>query len=540
MPKKPIKEIWKLLNKNSQLIIDLGFDASAHGCWINRRKKATGEAQYYKCNLSKRIITDENWNQVPRTSLSALLGSHIGKEPVFDGFRKCSNPKMKKRGNVVSSIRHPNMWVFDFDNHKKDAVLSQKLREIYERLIQHKELLVGHASGFNGLHVLCLTPYKCIVEQECKEYQNVKGKDVNGEVDIYNYAKNNGISVPGFDHYLYHKEDVLRFIDLLNVKTEGWISIYNEKYNQKIIYPEPIEVSQAYLKEQKVYKDSKANVKMHLEGTKNCIIKSKTNESDVGALEYIQGLMADKGNRTPRLLKRKNDPTNEHKKIIWALANLNILDIETFKQQFPDFEENHYKLIEERLEYINTARNHKEVTKGNFSNTNYAKSVKELRVLIEQLFIDNKIKYNKRLLSVATYLTNCMVHKKHSPGFIHYIEFCKMNDEEPVKERCYYDKVKECEECGLIYIPYKKYYKVGKKCRTTLKGHLFNILDYQRTKKTINKEYDYINVNIMYNNNLYNNKKDLSSFSTILCTAKNINTPSFDMFDMKNFYSLMA
>ena len=535
MLRKPIQEIWKLLNKNTQLIISLGFDASAYGCWISRRKRATGEVKYYKCNLSKRIITDEDWNQVPRTSLSALLGSHIGKEPVFDSFRKCGNPKMKKRGNIVSSIRHPNMWVFDFDNHDHSADLSQKLRETYERLIQHKELLVGYSDGFNGLHVLCLTPYKCIVEQESKAYIAV-----GGHVDIYNHSKDNGISVPGFDHYLYHQEDVLRFIDLLNIKTEGWISIYNEKYNQKITYPEPIEISQTYLTEQKVYKDSKANVKMHLEGTKNCTIKSKPKDSDVGALEYIQGLMADQGNRTPRLLKRKSDPTNEHKKIIWALANLNIHDIETFKQQFPDFEENHYKLIEERLEYINTARNHKEVTKGNFSNTNYANAVKELQILVEQLFIDNNIKYNKRLLSVATYLTNCMDHKL-TPGFIHYIEFCKMNDEEPLKERTYYDKVKECEEVGLIYIPNKKYYIVGKKCRTTLKGHLLHLLDYQRTKKTINKEYDYINVNIIYNTNLYNhNKKDLSSFLTILCTAKNANTPSFDMFDMKNFYSLRA
>lgn len=521
MPKKTVN--WDLLNNNSKLIALLGFDASNLGCWICQRVKAKDETQYRKCNLSQQIVMDKNWNQIRRTSLSALLGSNIGKEPVFGSFRKYSRPQMKKRGNVISKIRHPDMWGYDFDNHEKSAALSQKTQEIYARLYQFPELLIGYSEGFNGLHVFCLSSYKCIVEQECEEF-----KKAGGHIDIFNSKKGNGIGIPGFDHYLYKKDDVSRFIDLLNVEITGWLSIYNDKYSQKIKYPEPVIIDQIRLEEQKLYKNSKANVKMHLEGIKNCVIKCKQNGSE-NAFEYINSLMLDEGHRTPRLLSKQ-----EAKQIIWALANLNIQDIEEFRYRFPDFEENHYKLIEERLEYIN--ENRKEASKGKSNNSSYIKKIKELKILIEKLFVDSGIKYNKRLLSVATYLTNCK-DIKCTPGYIHYIEFCKMNNEEPVKERSYYDKVNECEEKGLIVIPNKKLYSVGKICRTIVKGHLLHILDYQRSRTIVSKAFNYIEANIIYNNN---NINKISLPSIITCTAKNIKTHIFEMFDMKDFYSLMA
>ena len=518
---KYTKAEWVILDKNTRLAACLGFDVSNTAFWTSKKDKNTGSTKYSKCNFSNGCVWDESLRTVRKTPLKSFLSSNFGKEPVFDEFRIPKKPNLIKWKNVIAPIAHPNIFVYDFDNHDNLASLSQKIQEIYERLHQNKNLLIGYKTGFNGLHVFCLVQHKCIVEKECEEFEST-----GGHIDIFNSEKGNGIGIPGFDHYLYKEEEVQHFIDIAEVQIEGRLSIYQSKPDQPIKYPKPLEISPDVIETIQLYKAAKANIKSHKDGVKNCVMWRHKTGVERG-VEYIESLMSAKGHRTEILLS-----SNGHVYINKALSNLNIQDIDTFKQMFPDFEENHYKLIEERIEYIKNANNKKTQNKTN-NNINYVQEIQELRASLKQFLIDNDIKSNNKFLSVVTYLTNCIHHNIRCPGYIHYIEFCKMNELEIIPERSYYRIVKECKDHRFISIPNSGVWLVGKKCREIIKGHLLYVFDFERSKKFLCKVFDYIQVNIAYNK-LYS----YSFFSTILCTAKNAIITITDVFNMQNFYYL--
>ena len=530
MAKKTRIEKRNIVNSNTIHTIELGFAADQTALTTNRKLKGTNETKYFACDLSEELIwVGDHYEKGHKTPFQTILSSHFGKEPVFDQFRSYKNPALKKRGNVISPIRHPNMWVYDFDNHDKKPELRLKLHEIYERLHQYKEFLVGYSEDYNGLHVFCLTTHKSIVEQEAKEYEQIEG----AHVDVFNCKINNKITVPGFDHYLYYQKDIERFKSLLDVKIEGRINIYQLRSEQKIKYPAPIEVPQEELERTKIYKDSAANIKLHLAGIKNCIRKHK-NQDNTNDIDFINTLMKDVGKRTEFLLS-----SDGHVFFTKFLANSNIRSIDTFKKYFSDFEDNHYALIEQMIQYIEEnnnyqPKNHKTI------NTNYTKQVNALRSSIEQWFKNEDIEHNKNLLSVATYLTNCIKHNITSPGYVHYIEFCKMNEEKPVPKSTYFDQVKKCEEYKWISIPKNNLYIVGKKCRNIEEGFLLRtFIEYafKLKEKKITKVFNYIEVNSIYNTLIYNIKTILS-LPIILCSPKHLKTHQLDIFNMKDFYSL--
>ena len=145
---------------------------------------------------------------------------------------------------------------------------------------------------------------------------------------------------------MYYQKDIERFKSLLDVKIEGRINIYQLRSEQKIKYPAPIEVPQEELERTKIYKDSAANIKLHLAGIKNCIRKHK-NQDNTNDIDFINTLMKDVGKRTEFLLS-----SDGHVFFTKFLANSNIRSIDTFKKYFSDFEDNHYALIEQMIQYI--------------------------------------------------------------------------------------------------------------------------------------------------------------------------------------------
>lgn len=520
------KEQWAILNANTKLAARLGFDVSNTAFWISKKDRNTGATKYSKCNFSNVCVWDENLQNIRKTPLKTFLSSHFGRLPIFDQPRIPKKPELTKWKNVIAPIVHPNLYAYDFDNHNRDASLSDKIQEIYTRLHQNKGLLIGYKTGFDGLHVFCLSSHKAIVEKECEEFI-----EAGGNVDIFNSDKGNGIGIPGFDHYLYKKEEVDHFINLIDVQIKGRVSIYKSKSEQSIVYPKPLEISPDVLKTIQLYKDAKANIELHKNGIKNCV-RWKHKKGIEQGVEYIETLMGAEGYRTEILLS-----SNGHSYIIRALANLNIQDIDDFRRQFPDFEDNHYALIEERIEYIQRTNN-KKVQSRTSSNTNYANKIKDLEISLKTLFEENNIKPKKNLLSVATYLTNCMDNNIRCPGYIHYIEFCKMNEREVISERSYYRMVTECQDNKLISVPNKQVWAVGKKCREIEKGKLLNKFDIDRKKQGVDRKkkanikvFDYIKVNINY-------IRGIPFLPTILCTAKTEVITTTDLFCMKNCYSL--
>ena len=518
---KYTKAEWVILDKNTRLAACLGFDVSNTAFWTSKKDKNTGSTKYSKCNFSNGCVWDESLRTVRKTPLKSFLSSNFGKEPVFDEFRIPKKPNLIKWKNVIAPIAHPNIFVYDFDNHDNLASLSQKIQEIYERLHQNKDLLIGYKTGFNGLHVFCLVQHKSIVEKECEEFEST-----GGHIDIFNSEKGNGIGIPGFDHYLYKEEEVQHFIDIAEVQIEGRLSIYQSKPDQPIKYPKPLEISPDVIETIQLYKAAKANIKSHKDGVKNCVMWRHNTGVERG-VEYIESLMSAKGHRTEILLS-----SNGHEYITRALSNLNIQDITDFRKRFPDFEENHYKLIEERIEYIKNTKNKTTSTRIQ-CDKNYKEDILELNASLREFFISNGIKPKKELLFVATYLANCTHRNIRCPGYIHYIEFCKMNELEIIPERSYYRIVKECKDHRLISIPNGGVWTVGKKCGEIIKGHLLYVFDFERSKKVLHKVFDYIQVNVTYNK-LYS----YSFFSTVLCTAKNAIVTITDMFNMQNFYYL--
>ena len=531
MIKKTKIEKCNIVNSNTIHTLKLGFAADQTALTIRRKFKDKNETRYLACDLSEEFIwIDDHYEKRHKTPFQTIISSHFGKEPVFDKFRPYKNPTLKKRGNVISRIQHPNLWAYDFDNHKNEPELALKIREIYERLHQYKEFLIGYSEGFNGLHVFCLATHKSIVEQEVTEYEQIAGTRT---VDVFNSKTNQKIGIPGFDHYLYEQKDIKRFKNLLDVKIEGKINIYQQRFQQKIKYPIPIEIPQEKLEKTKIYKDSAANIKLHLAGIKNCIKKHKT-QDNANDIDFINSLMKDVGRRTDFLLS-----SGGHTFFIRFLANSNIRSVDTFKEYFPDFEDNHYKLIEQTIQYIEENNNYKPKN-GKTINTNYTKQVNALGSSIEQWFKDKDIEYNKNLLSVATYLTNCIKHNITSPGYIHYIEFCKMNEENPVPKSTYFDQVKKCEENKWISIPKNNLYIVGKKCRNIEEGSLLRTFieyTFKLKEKETNKVFNYIEVNSIHNTFIHNIKTILP-LSIILCSPKHLKTHQLDIFNMKDFYSL--
>ena len=193
MAKKTKTEERNIVNSNAIHTIKMGFAADQTALTTRRKVQGTNETKYFACDLSEVLIwVGDHYEKRHKTSFQTVLSSHFGKEPVFDKFRPYKNPDMKKRGNVISHIQHPNLWAYDFDNHGNKPELALKIREIYERLHQYKEFLVGYSEGFNGLHVFCLTTHKSIVEQEVKEYEHVAGTRT---VDVFNSKINQKIGI---------------------------------------------------------------------------------------------------------------------------------------------------------------------------------------------------------------------------------------------------------------------------------------------------------------------------------------------------------
>lgn len=487
-----------------------------------QRQKERSDKQYHNCDTAKLITAllgfevssdafyvnydnSRSWNfgyrhldfaSGDKFVYSRIRNSKFGKKPVFDRERTARRGTGIKHGNVTSSIIHPNLQVYDFDNHTNDEELSIVSQKIYAHLIHHPEMLVGYKSNFMGLHIFCTSKDIDLMNKYATDYTAA-----GGHVDIFNSDCKTTVGIPGYDHYIYREQDIFRFIEVLNVSTPEHLSFKKSHSAQNISYPvteilnqrvkesdceipeyyqqflERIEHKQRFINAKKRTKDWKeGKIKPALFTTNKPIsrITSEIADQDIKQLEKNEG-------KRTQILKSSDG----HKFMLRALSALNICDIEDFKDTYPNFEENHYLLISEMIEYVKT---HKKTTKR-------TSAIKTIRNNISKIPELNKHKNNTEFMSVVEYLVYCMQKDNKQPGYVHYLGFCRMNNLPEISDRSYYRYFNKCNELGLLDIQYDKPVVIGKACRTIKKGILYLVMEYKTKVKETSKVFSIINQN---------------------------------------------
>ena len=510
------QEQWKRFDGSMLWAAHLGFRVGSNAFYVGRCSK-NGKNVYneplYKFKYTHIDFNDgigitKSGKQYSKAFTHKLMTSYFGSEPLFDTPRTPIKYNNVKHGNVISSIGHPDLHAFDFDNHFNISELSVLMESFYYELKKYPDLLIGTKPGFAGLHIFCLSKDKPLVEK----YKAIFEK-MGGHVDIFNSNRHNAIGIPGFDHYLYHRKDVCHFAMLLGVEVhvDKRIDQFLPSHLQPIEYrgfskqtkqlQETIQQQEERIKKETLkYQKAKLRTKAWETGRYQPVCTPK--EQKISADQYVKNLSkSDKHDRTEILLRDKE-------KITHAISTLKITDIETFMLKYPDFESNHYKIIEQIMAYI---KDNKKTERHHLKDRNeYTELVAEVQKMTNSIPEIKNSKNSSGFLSVASYLVFCMKLNLDQPGYIHYLNFCRFNNLPEVAEKTYYRHYNKCIDIRLFGLR-RDYYKIGKYCRTIFKGTLYLIEEFRQKVKATSRELV-----------IFNQKGSgcLSFFHIILCTVK--------------------
>lgn len=516
------KEQWATFNNNMLFAAQLGFRIGHNNFYVgrysNKGKNVYNEPiGYFKYDNIDFVDTaryTKKGKKYYAAPTNKMMKSHFGHEPEFDTPRTPLKNKNIKHGNVISSIGHPDMHAFDFDNHSNQAELNILIESFYNELKNNPDLLIGTKPDFYGMHVFCLSKDKYTLEKYKEIFETM-----GGHVDVFNSSRHTAIGIPGFDHYTYNEKDVNHFISLLNVEITGHRLSQHVTHNaQPIIYPtcatflaqaktnNSQKQMEEYKKAEEVKKLEYAKAKIRTKSWKlgNAQISLTTKTSKIAADQYIQQLSESKDNNRTTILKSSKG----HTEMMRALSALKINDIETFMLKYPEFETNHYDLIDQMICY---AKNHKKNTRKYLKNGNkYQEMVSNIRAMVNNIPEIKKHPNKETFASIATYLIFCMKLEIDQPGYVHYLNFCRFNNLPEVAEKTYYRHYNKCIDIRLFGLR-RDYYKIGKYCRTIFKGTLYLIEEFRQKVKATSRELV-----------IFNQKGSgcLSFFHIILCTVK--------------------
>ncbi len=515
------KEQWTTFNNNMLFSAQIGFRIGHNNFYVGRYSnkgkdiynKPIGYFKYDNIDFVETERYTKKGKKYYAAPTNKMMKSHFGHEPEFDTPRTPLKNKNIKHGNVISSIGHPDLHAFDFDNHSNLAELNILIESFYNELKNNPDLLIGTKPDFDGMHVFCLSKDKYALDKYKEIFETM-----GGHVDIFNSNRHTAIGIPGFDHYTYNEKDVNHFISILNVEITGRRLSQHVSHNaQPIIYPTCATIlaqaeannSQKQMEEYKKTEElrkleyAKAKIRTKSWQLGNAQISLTSQTSKIAADQYIQQLSESKDNNRTTILKSSKG----HTEMMRALSALKINDIETFMLKYPEFETNHYDLIDQMICY---AKNHKRNARKYLKGCNkYQEMVSSIQVMVNNIPEIKKHPNKENFASIATYLIFCMKLEIDQPGYVHYLNFCRFNNLLESTESSYYRYYKKCIDIRLFGLQ-RDYYKVGKFCRTIFKGTLFLIEEFKQKVKATAKNI------INWDNSL---NLCFLPFSIILCTV---------------------